>query len=1303
MPLISGMQIPPPLNWQDFETLCCDLWRRIWKDQLTQKHGRQGQPQQGVDIFGKPNGGEKWAGAQCKGKDNYSEKSLSETELNAEVAKARNFYPTLSEFVIATTTPRDANLQELARKITTDQLKQGLFSVTIYFWDDIKDRLGEFPDVIGIHYPQLLNSEAIKDIDDIKEGLINIQKEIIDKNSLLTSLSDKLESFQHVIIPSDISVLTTEYHAEVDHARDLLNNNNPRVALQYLFELKDRIWSQAPPIIKYRILTNIGCANLLLNTKLDGAKSFLEAFQYNADDEKALCNKALAHLILGQLHEAEKYAHDVLEKNPANYQAYCVIMQASTEEDLTSIIDKVPHIYRKFPEVASAIAQIAQEKKLNLEAKYWLEVALENNGTHISDLKGALGTTLLDIVLEKVFTNYYSGIDDKGKKDIEEVIKLLTEAWESVANTDLKNLRIGFLVNRAIAKKLLCQWEEAIKDINIALDSQKNNPILVKYKAIFSYENKDTQTAISLLNKITLNEETPAAALILAEILRKEKRYGEAISVLKDFFGRNPSEILSEEANQLLIEIYIERHGEHDLEQAKDISDSMRSVNPTSIPNLVYAAKVSKCLGETAEAISLLMEASKYVPETSEFRDLNCLADGFYSLQLFEEASNLYEKIANKEINSPLTRRLLNSLYFSGDRDKPLKICQTLRAKYGPIMVVSEIEAAIYQEIDNISEAKEVIEDYLKSFPGDYHMKLNLALLNFRSNCLVKVDSFLKEPIDFDKLSIQSAYSLAFLYTNSNMSEKALNILYEMRRKFFSESQAHLKYTGFIFSRGKDIESLMNFTSIVPNAAICIEIDQDNKEWFIIDDREDADIRLKEIRLDHPIAKKLIGKKIGDEVVLRETPLSKEVGRITEIKSKYLYAFHESLNIFEKLFPEARGLWKEKVEIPDKEGELPESFRNILEEMAKHQDWIAQLEQLYKQQRITMGALAKAIGYNIIEVIGSIINNPEIGIKCCNGDSEERFHAIGLLNSKPRLIIDIISLFIIYELFNEINIHKVFGRFGIAQSIIDVINESKGGLEGHKSEGFMTIFKRGEQFLRHEISAEDVKKNIEYLNQILSWINDYCEILPVKAALTIKKSRRDYLNKLLGESFVDTILISSEHGNLLYTDDHQLRMVAKNEFHIDGIWTQPLLMHCLEIGILSRDNYNKSIVKLVCSNLRYISVDHFVFIEAAKQSNWLPSHPFDKVIRVLSADTDEVSALNVTTNLLLELVKQPVLPFNRDMLIIKLLDEITIRRNKLLILRKLKENIKRIFTFLPSAGNSLNNLISIWEQNIPII
>lgn len=50
MPL-NDYQIPPVANWSTFEDLCRDLWAYEWKDINTQKNGRAGQSQHGVDVL----------------------------------------------------------------------------------------------------------------------------------------------------------------------------------------------------------------------------------------------------------------------------------------------------------------------------------------------------------------------------------------------------------------------------------------------------------------------------------------------------------------------------------------------------------------------------------------------------------------------------------------------------------------------------------------------------------------------------------------------------------------------------------------------------------------------------------------------------------------------------------------------------------------------------------------------------------------------------------------------------------------------------------------------------------------------------------------------------------------------------------------------------------------------------------------------------------------------------------------------------------------------------------------------------
>ncbi|SDG82979.1 hypothetical protein [Pseudomonas thivervalensis] len=156
---ISSTQLPPPANWQDFESLCRDLWAKIWDDENAQKHGRSGQNQNGVDVSGKDffHSGEV-CGVQCKGKDSYSNKIVSIKELDEEVDKAKKFEPGLSLFIMATSGPKDTTVEKRARELTKEHEAEGLFRVVVMGWRDILEKLADHEDILRKYYPWMFMS-----------------------------------------------------------------------------------------------------------------------------------------------------------------------------------------------------------------------------------------------------------------------------------------------------------------------------------------------------------------------------------------------------------------------------------------------------------------------------------------------------------------------------------------------------------------------------------------------------------------------------------------------------------------------------------------------------------------------------------------------------------------------------------------------------------------------------------------------------------------------------------------------------------------------------------------------------------------------------------------------------------------------------------------------------------------------------------------------------------------------------------------------------------------------------------------
>ena len=147
--------------------------------------------------------------------------------------------------------------------------------------------------------------------------------------------------------------------------------------------------------------------------------------------------------------------------------------------------------------------------------------------------------------------------------------------------------------------------------------------------------------------------------------------------------------------------------------------------------------------------------------------------------------------------------------------------------------------------------------------------------------------------------------------------------------------------------------------------------------------------------------------------------------KIVEIKSKYVHAFQETMVCYEILFPGKPGFRQIRLEPLEKEGDLPKNLKKILKETTSEQaERSEDIEQLYKKGMVTLGIFANFVGRNVLEVLGNLMNNPDLGIRCCLGNSEERDYALSLLNDNPRLIVDVISLMTFYGLGVEDTIVK---------------------------------------------------------------------------------------------------------------------------------------------------------------------------------------------------------------------------------------------------------------------------------------
>lgn len=150
MPTLANSHVAPPKGWDEFEDVVCSAAKNRWRNPDFTRHGRQGQSQDGVDVYGKDENGH-LIGLQCK--NTWS--GVTERTVEDEVKKAEAFRPTLAKLYIATTAPTDKTIQEFVRLLSDKRQRAGFFEVEILFWNDVWHDLTLEDERVYQHFPLL--------------------------------------------------------------------------------------------------------------------------------------------------------------------------------------------------------------------------------------------------------------------------------------------------------------------------------------------------------------------------------------------------------------------------------------------------------------------------------------------------------------------------------------------------------------------------------------------------------------------------------------------------------------------------------------------------------------------------------------------------------------------------------------------------------------------------------------------------------------------------------------------------------------------------------------------------------------------------------------------------------------------------------------------------------------------------------------------------------------------------------------------------------------------------------------------
>lgn len=624
----ASTSIPKPKNWQDFERCCQILFDCILRDPHVQRNGRIGQPQHGVDVYGRRDSEDtQWVGVQCKGKEEGFGGQVTEKELRAEIDKARTFEPPLAEYFLVTTAPNDAAIQTVARKITDENETSGQpLSVSVWGWGELESHIAEHRRAYQAFHPDVTphTDEIFARLEDLHEG-----KELTHRKL------DQIAAEVHGIAIGDVGHSATkefidkELHAQIDEYRDFISDGRSRTALELLEALRGRAWENASQRVRFRIVTNIGAAKLNLGVEDGAIRDFFAAAKLQSNDPIGMANLALAYLLQRNFPSAIEAAQSALEHDPANSNAASYLIQAhidnSSVDNPFKLIPKELH-----DTVAVRLGVINFYRRRN--SSQWHNVARESLllFPESDDLKRAAAEAELDLTVS--CAGYLLGEqhpEATNSNRFVDAAAVLQEAWDKLKASEHAIEDNALPQNLAQAYRFQGMNEEAARVIDEALNELPATSDLVKLRAVLFLSAGDEENARTILSN---GWDDPEIALLASE-LELQRDPDRARKALQEISERWIGTQHARAANLIYIESYVEND---QLDEALRVADDLTKQHPKDVEILCVVARIQH-LKEQEVANETITNTKSILTKNSNFIDRFFVAEMLKRLDRFDE------------------------------------------------------------------------------------------------------------------------------------------------------------------------------------------------------------------------------------------------------------------------------------------------------------------------------------------------------------------------------------------------------------------------------------------------------------------------------------------------------------------------------------------------------------------------------------------------------------------------------------------------------------------------------------------
>ena len=1067
---------------------------------------------------------------------------------------------------------------------------------------------------------------------------------------------------------------------EIDSARDLIQKGLIATARQQL-EGIEREAKQLPDNLRFRLLTNLAiCA--MGEDKLDAAISLInEAHNIQPENRTGIINAAMAAELQQDPERAVELARKALTLDPHDPSAAANLISTlwgmGKSEELEDFVASAEWTTK---ESASALAlarvRVLQARYNDAKAIYRSLIDADPNDaqTHL-----CLSQCLLaQAQVERLPVA-------SSKEDLARLREAEIEADRAVEllrPTQLSVLLHQALVLRAGARALLGKVDEAMGDVDEVLREVPQHPAATLHKGLLLLKKGLASEARSWIESIQDPEVQSELILPLADACLLSGDATAAIDLLRGSFKLDPPDKEDFGRAQSLLQA----------EAAAGIDDSVGPLIEEALerfpddPALFALAAVRSSLQEDTEAAESALNKAIDLAD-APFRQvlqgqLGRLYDG---VGRFADAAEQYSKACGNDPAHPDAVPMLVSLSNSGQYRKALDLARKIRDIVDLIpRIVIEVEAAILGYVGDVKD--EVLRHHElcsreDTVPGD---RVKLAWAQIRCG---EREAALETVLNIDVSGLshdsQALMNLAKMKCSLGAPDYMCDA-YLARRYGLSDPDAHLGYVRLFLGWSEEWEE-----PVVIKPGCSVRLKNEEQWWHILENGEEPN-GPRELSLEDGLAQRLLGRSVGDVVVLRQA-LGDVSYEIAELQSKYVRAFQDTWGEFSLRFPDDMSLSLV---------EMDSNFTPIFQSIELRHQYISNVEGLYKSRQLPFASFCSLVGNTTLTAWPVYTALPHRRLHFGTGSDQETNEAGELLRDADAIVLDMVALLTVHKLRLADYLRTRFSRITIPQLVFDEIQNDVDRMRMEPApSGHMG--KDGEGRYRLTEMTEDVWKEMQAYARAVLELADTFERIPSYSLLDADDPQGAF--EVLTPAGAGAIFAGDEQFEVrpvLISDDLPQANVAR-WLGLGAVNSQALLMELLRSNVISAEEYSSKIEELVLMNYWFVRIGVEDILWSLEANGYQTSPGTRAMLTTLGGpDCSEEAAAYVGAEVIATLAKAkgPRVQQQFDLLLDLVLAAIRHGRHTDLVLLKFKAEIAEKLTLAPLQYDWILQAVDFYMQ-----